>query len=110
MENSEKNDTAVVSRANPARKVYTAPASKTRVVNQIPDDILNDPELAEAISVLPSNYNFEIHKTVCNSIDLLFISLNYNFFRLDMESSTGWSQNGGPPDAGRLAHVCPNDL
>uniref|UniRef100_A0A096MAV3 2-(3-amino-3-carboxypropyl)histidine synthase subunit 1 n=1 Tax=Poecilia formosa TaxID=48698 RepID=A0A096MAV3_POEFO len=35
-----------------------------RVANQIPDEILQDPELQEAIKVLPSNYNFEIHKTV----------------------------------------------
>ena len=35
-----------------------------RVANQIPDDILQDTELQEAIRVLPANYNFEIHKTV----------------------------------------------
>ncbi|KAM9468962.1 2-(3-amino-3-carboxypropyl)histidine synthase subunit 1 isoform 1-T1 [Clarias gariepinus] len=35
-----------------------------RVANQIPDEILKDPELKEAVSVLPSNYNFEIHKTI----------------------------------------------
>ncbi|XP_047247429.1 2-(3-amino-3-carboxypropyl)histidine synthase subunit 1 isoform X1 [Girardinichthys multiradiatus] len=35
-----------------------------RVANQIPDEILQDPELQEAIKVLPPNYNFEIHKTV----------------------------------------------
>ncbi|KAJ8369239.1 hypothetical protein SKAU_G00092670 [Synaphobranchus kaupii] len=35
-----------------------------RVANQIPDEILNDPQLQEAIRVLPQNYNFEIHKTV----------------------------------------------
>lgn len=35
-----------------------------RVANQIPDEILKDPELQEAVSVLPSNYNFEIHKTI----------------------------------------------
>lgn len=35
-----------------------------RVANQIPDDILHDPELNEAIKGLPSNYNFEIHKTI----------------------------------------------
>lgn len=31
---------------------------------RIPDDILEDPELTAAIAQLPSNYNFEIHKTV----------------------------------------------
>ncbi|XP_072548076.1 2-(3-amino-3-carboxypropyl)histidine synthase subunit 1 [Salminus brasiliensis] len=38
--------------------------SVRRVANQIPEDILKDPELQDAISVLPANYNFEIHKTV----------------------------------------------
>lgn len=37
-----------------------------RVMNQIPDEILNDSDLNEAIKLLPSNYNFEIHKTVWN--------------------------------------------
>ncbi|XP_027180452.1 2-(3-amino-3-carboxypropyl)histidine synthase subunit 1 [Coffea eugenioides] len=45
-----------------------AAASKARpkrfVKNQIPDSILNDAALNSAISVLPSNYNFEIHKCV----------------------------------------------
>lgn len=35
-----------------------------RVANQIPDEILQDPELEQAIKALPANYNFEIHKTV----------------------------------------------
>lgn len=37
-----------------------------RVMNQIPDDILNDADLNAAIRLLPLNYNFEIHKTVWN--------------------------------------------
>jgi len=37
-----------------------------RVMNQIPEEILNDKDLNEAIRLLPSNYNFEIHKTVWN--------------------------------------------
>jgi hypothetical protein len=57
-------ETALVSRANPDRKVYGATAGKIRVMNQIPDDILNDKKLAAAIELLPSNYSFEIHKTV----------------------------------------------
>ena len=33
--------------------------------NQIPDSLINDPILNEMISAaLPSNYNFEIHKTI----------------------------------------------
>ncbi|XP_030633599.1 2-(3-amino-3-carboxypropyl)histidine synthase subunit 1 [Chanos chanos] len=35
-----------------------------RVANQIPDEILTDPDLQEAIRALPANYNFEIHKTI----------------------------------------------
>ncbi|KAK3737465.1 hypothetical protein QZH41_008349, partial [Actinostola sp. cb2023] len=35
-----------------------------RTVAQIPDDILNNADLQEAIKQLPSNYNFEIYKTV----------------------------------------------
>lgn len=35
-----------------------------RVANQIPDEILQDPNLQEAIKALPANYNFELHKTV----------------------------------------------
>ncbi|KAK1922991.1 putative cytoplasm protein [Papiliotrema laurentii] len=44
-----------------------APSSKApirRVANQVPDDILQDVQLNEAIQGLPSNYNFEIHKTI----------------------------------------------
>jgi len=41
------------------------PAVKGRRARRtIPDDILNDPELAAAASALPANYSFEIHKTV----------------------------------------------
>nr|XP_057936421.1 2-(3-amino-3-carboxypropyl)histidine synthase subunit 1 isoform X2 [Doryrhamphus excisus] len=35
-----------------------------RVVNQVPDEIINNPDLQEAMKALPSNYNFEIPKTV----------------------------------------------
>ncbi|KAL1923689.1 uncharacterized protein VTP21DRAFT_8669 [Calcarisporiella thermophila] len=41
-------------------------SSKSRLVNQVPDEILNDPLLNKAIEQLPSNYNFEIHKSVWN--------------------------------------------
>ena len=67
-QNIDANDriaeTAVISRANPDRKVYSATAAKIRIINQIPDDIMNDKNLAAAIELLPSNYSFEIHKTV----------------------------------------------
>lgn len=35
-----------------------------RTAHQIPDEILNDPALVEATKHLPSNYNFEIPKTI----------------------------------------------
>ncbi|XP_020862663.1 2-(3-amino-3-carboxypropyl)histidine synthase subunit 1 isoform X1 [Phascolarctos cinereus] len=35
-----------------------------RVASQIPPEILSDPQLEEAIQALPSNYNFEIPKTI----------------------------------------------
>eukprot|EP00063_Salmo_salar_P043687 XP_014018522.1 PREDICTED: diphthamide biosynthesis protein 1 [Salmo salar] len=56
--------------AAPSVETQVVPAKKRtvrgprRVANQIPDEILQDPELQEAIRALPANYNFEIHKTV----------------------------------------------
>lgn len=49
------------SRPNASRGGKAVPP---RRVNQIPDEILNDKALNEAISDLPANYSFEIHKTV----------------------------------------------
>ena len=40
------------------------PKPKRFIKNQIPDSILNDPLLNAAISILPSNYSFEVHKCV----------------------------------------------
>lgn len=34
------------------------------IANQIPQDIITDPLLNAAIKQLPSNYSFEIHKTI----------------------------------------------
>ncbi|OAY31907.1 2-(3-amino-3-carboxypropyl)histidine synthase subunit 1 [Manihot esculenta] len=45
-------------------QIKTKPVPKRFVKNQIPDTILNDPSLNAAISLLPSNYNLEIHKCV----------------------------------------------
>lgn len=52
---------AVIVRAKPVRKVFKA---ATRTINKIPAELLNDPEINEAISKLPANYNFEVHKTI----------------------------------------------
>lgn len=62
VDNTEKKEeeNVVVVKAKPVRKIYKAPVR----VNKIPPEILNDPSLNEAMSVLPSNYNFEIHKTI----------------------------------------------
>ncbi|KAG3012670.1 2-(3-amino-3-carboxypropyl)histidine synthase subunit 1 [Phytophthora cactorum] len=42
----------------------SATALKRRMANQIPEEIMKDPELTKAIEQLPWNYNFEIRKTV----------------------------------------------
>lgn len=58
-QNLSNSGTAVVH--NPKAKINVG-----RAINHIPDDILVDKELNEAIKLLPPNYNFEIHKTVWN--------------------------------------------
>lgn len=55
------DDTALVIRAKPARKVFKAPI---KTVNKIPDELLNNKKLQAAIDGLPTNYNFEVHKTI----------------------------------------------
>lgn len=40
------------------------PGVASVLANQIPQDILNDCQLNAAIKQLPSNYSFEIHKTI----------------------------------------------
>lgn len=57
-----------VVKAKPVRKVIKGAGA--RALNKIPADILNDPKLNEAISVLPSNYNFEVHKTIWRAREL----------------------------------------
>nr|XP_002738492.1 PREDICTED: diphthamide biosynthesis protein 1-like [Saccoglossus kowalevskii] len=48
-----------------ARKNGSSSEKKTvRVANQIPDEIVNNVDLQDAIKQLPSNYNFEICKTI----------------------------------------------
>ncbi|CAG8556107.1 7926_t:CDS:10, partial [Paraglomus brasilianum] len=44
--------------------VRETPPRRHRAVNQIPTEILDDPLLNKAIEQLPSNYNFELHKTI----------------------------------------------
>lgn len=52
---------AVVVKANTERKVFRPSA---KVLNKIPDEITNDPDLIVAMQSLPSNYNFELPKTI----------------------------------------------
>ncbi|KAM7358631.1 diphthamide biosynthesis 1 isoform 1-T4 [Cochliomyia hominivorax] len=49
----------VVVRAKP-KKVFKPKAR----LNRIPQSLLDDPQLQKAIERLPTNYNFEIHKTI----------------------------------------------
>ncbi|XP_061461065.1 2-(3-amino-3-carboxypropyl)histidine synthase subunit 1 [Rhineura floridana] len=48
------------------KEAAPAPARRAprRVAHQIPEEILSDPELKEAVASLPCNYNFEVYKTV----------------------------------------------
>ncbi|PNH00630.1 Diphthamide biosynthesis protein 1, partial [Tetrabaena socialis] len=49
----------------PGPAAVAAPGGVKRFVRQqVPDDILHNDQLNEAVAVLPANYNFEIHKTV----------------------------------------------
>ena len=59
--------------------VVAQPRRTARVLNQIPPDILNDPAINDAISLLPSNYSFEIHKTIhrIRSLDSKKIALQF---------------------------------
>ena len=47
--------------------------------NQVPREILEDTELQEAIALLPSNYSFEIHKTIhrVRSINAKSVALQF---------------------------------
>ena len=59
---ANENNTLSVIKANPARKKVTA--GRRRAPNRIPDEILNDKNLAADIAVLPSNYNFEVSRQI----------------------------------------------
>ncbi|OBT53993.1 diphthamide biosynthesis protein 1 [Pseudogymnoascus sp. 24MN13] len=40
------------------------PRPTPRQLNQVPPEILNDPDINAAIALLPPNYSFELHKTI----------------------------------------------
>ena len=48
----------------PSTELVTSGGKPRRIASQIPAEILNDVNLNAAISVLPQNYNFEMHKTI----------------------------------------------
>ncbi|KAH8309737.1 hypothetical protein KR067_002147 [Drosophila pandora] len=58
VDSNNSNDVVVV-RARP-KKVFKPKAR----INRIPQELFDDPLLQQAIDRLPSNYNFELHKTI----------------------------------------------
>ncbi len=56
---SPPDPNVIVVRASPKRKIVNR-----RVLNRIPDDIVNHPALARTHDLLPKNYDFEFPKTV----------------------------------------------
>ncbi|CBI31120.3 unnamed protein product, partial [Vitis vinifera] len=65
----QQRDTVLVASQNPNPVSFTKKSSsssgpKRFVKNQIPDSIINNAALNAAIALLPSNYNFEVHKCV----------------------------------------------
>ena len=58
----EQPEATTSSEVGPAKPAAIPP--KRFVRNQVPENIMNDPQLSAAISVLPSNYSFEVQKTV----------------------------------------------
>ncbi|KAG1753798.1 putative diphthamide synthesis protein-domain-containing protein [Suillus paluster] len=64
---SKKTNTAAKPRKRFVGSKSAAPpktGSPATIANQIPDEILSDALLNQAIKQLPANYSFEIHKTV----------------------------------------------
>ena len=53
---TEQNKFSVI-KADPSRKRVTG---RRRATNRVPDEILNNKDLAADMAVLPSNYNFEV--------------------------------------------------
>ena len=58
----EEPDKSLVIKANPQRKRFGK--SKLANNNKIPEEILNNDKLNQAIKIIPENYEFEIHKTI----------------------------------------------
>jgi len=64
-EHNEKNmETQIVERKNKSGKNVKVFRPPQKFLRGVPPEILNDPDLLSAIEALPSNYDFEIPKTV----------------------------------------------
>jgi 2-(3-amino-3-carboxypropyl)histidine synthase len=60
MTSATTEDAPLMVKANPSRKTF----GKKVISSRIPEDILEDPTLANDSLVLPTNYNFEVPKTI----------------------------------------------
>ena len=60
---SKEAESVQVVKANPSRKTFGGKTTKV-IGSRIPEEILNDPVLAQDMMILPQNYNFEIPKTI----------------------------------------------
>ena len=60
----EDGDSAAGSGAGAPRRVVRRVKPSLKKRNVIPDSILKNDALNQAMSILPANYNFEIHKTI----------------------------------------------
>lgn len=63
MQESQSQSIATSEKKAPSKKLLNQVRNESFII-QIPLEILENRELNEAIKVLPSNYNFEIHKTI----------------------------------------------
>ncbi|KAI1471244.1 diphthamide biosynthesis protein [Daldinia caldariorum] len=63
-ESNSKNGSGDLSIEDSGAIQVSQPRRAPRLLNQVPPEILNDPELKEAMALLPSNYSFEIPKTI----------------------------------------------
>ena len=60
---TEQKEFSVI-KADPSRKRVTG---RRRATNRVPDEILNNKDLAADMAVLPSNYNFEVGLIICHN-------------------------------------------
>lgn len=51
-------------KTNVDEKIEAQPRRAPRLLNRVPPEILENPDINAAIALLPSNYSFEIHKTI----------------------------------------------